>query len=162
MGGTYTHRVDVRYLEVDRQGVVFNMWYLAYFDDAMSGLLAHGGVPYPQLLAEGYDVMLVHTELDWTAGVGFGDDVRVEVSTERIGTTSFTLGFAVLRGTEVVCRARTVYVAVAVKDYAKREIPTRLRAALAIAEGATTAGAPADAQADGGALQPSGDTLTSS
>ena len=30
----FTHRFDVRYLEADQQGVVFNMWYLAYFDDA--------------------------------------------------------------------------------------------------------------------------------
>jgi acyl-CoA thioester hydrolase len=157
MAEPYVHRVEVRYLEVDRQGVVFNGWYLAYFDDAMSGLLAHGGLPYPELLASGYDVMLVHTELDWTAGVGFGDDVTVEVSTDRIGTTSFTLGFAVRRGAaEVVCRGRTVYVAVAVEDYAKREIPPRLRAALAIAEGAVAGAAP-----DSG-LQPSGETLTSS
>jgi acyl-CoA thioester hydrolase len=156
MAEPYAHRVEVRYLEVDRQGVVFNGWYLAYFDDAMSGLLAHGGVPYPELLAEGYDVMLVHTELDWTAGVGFGDDVTVEVSTERIGTTSFTLGFAVRRGAEVVCRARTVYVVVAVEDYTKREVPSRLRAALALAQGAVAGAAP-----DGG-LQPSGEKLTSS
>ena len=156
MAEPYVHRVEVRYLEVDRQGVVFNGWYLAYFDDAMSGLLAHGGLPYPELLADGYDVMLVHTELDWTAGVGFGDDVTVEVSTERIGTTSFTLAFAVRRSAEVVCRARTVYVVVAVEDYTKREVPSRLRAALAIAEGAVIGAAP-----DGG-LQPSGEKLTSS
>ena len=157
MAEPYVHRVEVRYLEVDRQGVVFNGWYLAYFDDAMSGLLAHGGVPYPELLAEGYDVMLVHTELDWTAGVGFGDDVTVEVSTERIGTTSFTLGFAVRRSAEVVCRARTVYVVVAVEDYTKRDVPSRLRAALALAQGGAVAGAAPD-----GGLQPSGEKLTSS
>ena len=36
--------VSVRYLEVDQQGVVFNMWYLAYFDDAMTAFLAAGVV----------------------------------------------------------------------------------------------------------------------
>lgn len=25
----FSHRVEVRYLEVDRQGVVFHMWHLA-------------------------------------------------------------------------------------------------------------------------------------
>jgi len=152
----YLHRVDVRYLEVDRQGVVFNMWYLAYFDDAMSALLEHGGLPYATLMAEGYDVMLVHTELDWTAGVGFGDDVVVAVSTERIGRTSFTLGFALRRGEEVVCRGRTVYVVVGTDDYGKRDVPAGLRAALAVAEPS-----PGDEPA-AGELQSSGDSLTSS
>jgi acyl-CoA thioester hydrolase len=132
MGGTYTHRVDVRYLEVDRQGVVFNMWYLAYFDDALAGFLGHGGLSYPDLMASGYDVMLVHTELDWSGGVGFGDDVEVEVSPRRVGGTSFTLGFTVRRGDEVVCRASTVYVVVAMDGSGKREIPAPLRAVLVV------------------------------
>jgi len=127
MGGTYTHRVDVRYLEVDRQGVVFNMWYLAYFDDALSGYLAAGGLAYADLMASGHDVMLVHTELDWTGGVGFGDDVAVEVTPQRVGETSFTLGFCVRRDGEVICRANTVYVVVAMDGSGKLPIPAQLR-----------------------------------
>ena len=127
MGGTYTHRVDVRYLEVDRQGVVFHMWYLAYFDDALSGYLGAGGLAYADLMASGYDVMLVRTELDWTGGVGFGDDVVVEVTPQRVGETSFTLGYCVRRDGEVVCRASTVYVVVAMDGSGKRSIPPRLR-----------------------------------
>jgi acyl-CoA thioester hydrolase len=123
----YAHRIDVRYLEVDRQGVVFNMWYLAYFDDAIAGYLAHRGLSYPELMARGYDVMLVHTELDWTGGVGFGDDVTVEVRPEALGRTSFTLEYTVLRSGERVCRARTVYVLVATDGSGKVEIPPALR-----------------------------------
>jgi acyl-CoA thioester hydrolase len=33
----YTFPVVVPYYQVDQQGVVFNMWYLAWFDEAMSG-----------------------------------------------------------------------------------------------------------------------------
>ena len=36
---TFTYRHTVRYLEVDAQNVVFNSWYLAWFDDAMSAFL---------------------------------------------------------------------------------------------------------------------------
>jgi acyl-CoA thioester hydrolase len=123
----YRHRIDVRYLEVDRQGVVFNMWYLAYFDDAIAGYLDHRGLSYPELMSQGYDVMLVHTELDWTGGVGFGDQVAIEVRPESIGRTSFTLGYTVLRAEQQVCQARTVYVLVAVDGSGKVEIPDRLR-----------------------------------
>ena len=75
----FVHPVTVRYLEVDRQGVVFNMWYLAYLDDAMTAFLAEGGLPYGDMLAAGYDVQVVHTELDWHGPLGFGDPAEVRV-----------------------------------------------------------------------------------
>ena len=86
MSEVFVYPVNVRYLEVDAQGVVFNSWYLAWFDDAMTAFLLHGGLPYRTMLDAGYDVQLVRTEIDWLSGVGFGDEVEVAVSTARIGT----------------------------------------------------------------------------
>jgi acyl-CoA thioester hydrolase len=127
----FTHRVDVRYLEVDQQGVVFNMWYLAYLDDAMTAFLAAGGLPYTVMLDAGFDVALVHTELDWTSGARFGDRVDVAVEVAATGRTSFTLAFAVHAADAPVCTARTVYVCVATDGSGKRELPESLAAALA-------------------------------
>ena len=130
MTDLFTHSVDVRFLEVDQQGVVFNMWYLAYFDDAMTAFLEHGGLPYEDMLAAGYDVQLVHASVDWRGGVGWRDDVRIAVSLARAGRTSFTLDFQVLRaGTDVV-DGRIVYVVVASDGGGKVEIPPLLRDAL--------------------------------
>jgi acyl-CoA thioester hydrolase len=126
----YEYAFSPRYLEVDQQGVVFNMWYLGYFDDAMAAFLAHLGHPYPQLLVDGDDVMLVRSELDWTSGVRFGDAAAVGVSVEAIGTTSFSLRFEVRRGAEVTCRARTVYVMIGTDGSGKRPIPSAVRTAL--------------------------------
>lgn len=120
----------VRYYEVDQQGVVFNMWYLGYLDEAVTAWFAHLGLPYAQMMSEGLDFMLVHTELDWTAGVGFGDAAEVEVALAAVGRTSFTVDFAVLRARERVCTARTVYVMVATDGSGKRPVPDGLRALL--------------------------------
>ncbi|MBA2576793.1 MAG: acyl-CoA thioesterase [Euzebyaceae bacterium] len=130
MDDVFRHPVPVRYLEVDQQGVVFNMWYLAYFDDALTGFLAAGGLPYTDLLAAGYDVQLVHTEIDWRGGVGWTDRVEVAVSLVHAGRTSFTLDFQVLRDGSSVVDGRTVYVVVAADGSGKREIPTLLRRSL--------------------------------
>ncbi|MBN9097027.1 MULTISPECIES: thioesterase family protein [unclassified Pseudonocardia] len=127
---TFLHPVHVRYLEVDGQGVVFNAWYLAWFDDAMTAFLLHGGLPYRTMLDAGYDVQLVRTEIDWKAGVGFGDEVEVAVSTARIGRTSFALDFEVRRGAQVTCAGRTFYVVIATDGSGKREIPPLIAAAL--------------------------------
>lgn len=128
--GVFRHPVSPRYLEVDRQGVVFNMWYLAYFDDAMTGYLAAGGFPYDRLLAADLDVMVVHTELDWTGGLRFGEPGEVAVQTAAVGRTSFTLQFTVRTADGTRCRGRTSYVVVAADGSGKRPIPDGLRTAL--------------------------------
>jgi acyl-CoA thioester hydrolase len=123
----YVHPIAVRYLEVDQQGVVFNAWYLAYFDDALTGFLADRGVPYTLLIEVGCDVQLVHTELDWSGSLGFGDTAGVAVRTAKVGTTSFTLAFDVVRDGMTVCSASTVYVVIGLDGSGKREIPPVLR-----------------------------------
>jgi acyl-CoA thioester hydrolase len=126
----FEYPVRVQFFEVDLQGVVFNMWYLAWFDTAMSAFLAKLGFPYDETKRDGWDVQLVHTEVDWRGGARFGDDVVVEVATDRIGTTSLTLGYRVLRGDELLVSAKTVYVVVGIDGSGKRPVPDDLRAAL--------------------------------
>jgi acyl-CoA thioester hydrolase len=127
---TTTYRHPVRYFEVDQQGVVFNMWYLGYFDEAMTAHLDEGGLAYPDMLAGGYDVQLVHTEIDWKAPLRWRQDAVVEVSLRRMGTTSFELAFAVTAGDVEVAAGRTTYVVVATDGSGKLPIPERLRSAL--------------------------------
>ena len=119
-----------RYAEVDQQGVVFNGHYLTWFDEACTGFLDHLGVTYPGLIATGHDVQVVHSEIDYLASVRWRDAVRVAVQCERIGSTSFTLGFTVLRHNpdteeQAAVRGHNVYVVVSTDDWAKRLIPAR-------------------------------------
>jgi acyl-CoA thioester hydrolase len=131
MSDVFTFPVTVRYLEVDAQGVVFNAWYLAYFDEAMSAFLTARGLPYQKMVEAGYDVQLVRSEIDWKSGLRWQDAVEVAVSTARIGRTSFALDFEVRRdGHEVTCSGRTVYVLIAADGSGKREIPELIAGAL--------------------------------
>jgi acyl-CoA thioester hydrolase len=128
----------VRYMEVDAQGVVFNAWYLAFFDEAMTAFLAARGASYATLAAAGVDVQLVHVEVDWTAGLRYADDFTVAVSTARVGRTSFALDFQARRDGEATCSARIVYVVMAIDGSGKlaaggpgkRPVPALLAAAL--------------------------------
>jgi len=131
VGELFSHPVSVRYLEVDAQGVVFNSWYLAYFDDAMTAFLKAGGLPYRTMVEAGYDVQLVRSEIDWRSGVRWQDTIEVVVATARIGRTSFALDFEVRRdGSEVTCTGRTVYVVIATDGSGKRAIPALIADAL--------------------------------
>jgi acyl-CoA thioester hydrolase len=117
-------------MEVDAQGVVFNGWYLTYFDEAMAAFIGARGAGYPELIAEGYDTQLVHAEVDWKAGLRWQDDFTVAVSTARVGATSFALDFEARRAGEVTCAARIVYVVVGTDGSGKRAVPPVLAAAL--------------------------------
>ena len=120
---TTIYRHQVRYLEADQQGVVFNMWYLGYFDEAMAAFLSEGGLEYPDMLASGYDVQLVHTEIDWRGSLRWPDPAEVEVRLAEARRTSFTLAFEV----------RTSGAVVATDGSGKRPIPAFLRDALGAA-----------------------------
>jgi acyl-CoA thioester hydrolase len=125
-----------RYAEVDQQGVVFNGHYLTWFDEACTGFLDHVGVTYPGLIDSGHDIQVVHSEIDFVAPVRWRDAVRVAVQCQRIGSTSFTLEFNVLRqnaevAEQTAVRGHNVYVVVSTEDWVKREVPGLLREALA-------------------------------
>jgi len=122
--------IPVSYFQYDQQGVVFNMWYFGWFDDAMTQFLGDVGYPYTAMNADGLDVQLVHTEADWRDAVRYGEQVKVQVSTERVGSTSFILNFAVQVGDEVRSTGRTVYVVVSTDGSGKQPVPDRLRAGL--------------------------------
>ena len=126
----FTMPVAVRYLEVDAQGVVFNAWYLAWFDEALAAFLAHGDLPYGSMTAAGFDVQLVRSEIDWKAALRYPDEAVVAVSTARLGRTSFAVDFEVRRDGEVTCAGRTVYVVIASDGSGKQPIPARLSEAL--------------------------------
>ncbi|MBP2371127.1 acyl-CoA thioesterase [Pseudonocardia parietis] len=130
----------VPYHEVDAQGVVFNAWYLAWFDEAMTEFLESRSLTYRAMLDAGYDVQLVRAELDWHAGVGWGEDVVVAVSTARIGRTGFALDFQVRAlddaGNRIVtCDCRNGYLVVAADGGGEREVPPLIRNALTPVDG---------------------------
>jgi len=119
-----------RYYEVDQQGVVFNSWYLTWFDEAMTSFLAHGGLDTAAMAAGGMDFQLVRSEIDWRAGVRWGEAVEVVVRPGRIGSTSFDVHYAVRRAGTEICSARIVYVSVARDGSGKTPVPELLRAVL--------------------------------
>ncbi len=126
----FSHPVSIRYFEVDQQGVVFNMWYLAYLDDAMTAFLSHGGLPYSQMTEQGFDVQVVHTELDWRGSLTWDSPAQVVVALARLGRTSFDLQFEVRASGTTVATASTVYVSIRTDGSGACKLPDLLVGAL--------------------------------
>ena len=131
----YSLPIVPRFAEIDQQNVVFNAHYLTWFDEALTGYFDHLDSSYPDLMSAGLDMQLVHSEIDYAAPVRWRDAVRVAVVCERVATTSFTIGFSVLRrrddSAEILAVAgRNVYVVVSTDDWTKRPVPEKLRKVL--------------------------------
>ncbi|NUW40866.1 acyl-CoA thioesterase [Nonomuraea rhodomycinica] len=119
-----------RFYEIDGQGVMFNMWYLAYVDEAVTGFFVHRGLPYSRWPDLGFDVRVAHAELDWKEGIEGGERSEVLISTARVGGRSFTLDFAFRRDGRLTCTGCVVYVTVSTGDSAVIPLPSSLIEAL--------------------------------
>jgi len=96
-GDVFRYPLDVRFFEVDSLGVVFNMWYLGWCDEAMSAFMESIGYGYATLRAAGMDAVLRKAELEWLRSLQAFQHAEVEVRVDRVGTTSFQLGFSIER-----------------------------------------------------------------
>jgi acyl-CoA thioester hydrolase len=103
----------VRYVECDQQGVVFNAHYLTWADEASTAWWASLGLPWDELTARGVEPLVKASALEWSSSARWGDTVTVDAATERVGSTSVTVGFTVRVAERVCCVVRTTYVATA-------------------------------------------------
>jgi acyl-CoA thioester hydrolase len=96
----FRHQLRVRYNECDPQGVVFNAHYLTYFDTAMTELWRETLGPYSDMLESGTDMVVGEARARFHAPATFDDELRIEVTVTRLGTTGMTTALLVRRRTE--------------------------------------------------------------
>ena len=137
----FRYPVDVRFFEVDSLGVVFNMWYLGWCDEAMSAFMKSIGYGYATLRAQGFDAVLRNAQIEWADSLEAFQHAEIAVLVDHVGTTSFRLRYDIDRvdidRVEASGHARTrcaqvaiTYVCVAVDGRSKVSIPRDLREAL--------------------------------
>jgi acyl-CoA thioester hydrolase len=81
---------DVRYGEVDLQGVVFNAHYLAYCDHVSDTWFRSIGFDPERL---GWDFMVKAASIVWHRSLVLGDRFEVEARLASRGRTSFVVSF---------------------------------------------------------------------
>ena len=126
------YALRVRYAECDPQGVVFNSRYLEYFDVALTELWREAFGNYGDVMEElGVDLVVAEATIRYRASLRFDDEFELVATVQRLGTTSTTIAIAVVRHGEVVAEGELRHVFVARGTAEKREIPGRMRDALA-------------------------------
>jgi acyl-CoA thioester hydrolase len=127
----FRHRLRVRYNECDAQSAVFNANYLLYFDVAITEMWRDAFGSYEEALRQwGLDLVVAEANVRFLRPARFDDELDIDVTTEKIGTTSLTLRFDVRRGPDEIALGLSRYVFVDLDGGAKAAIPDDVRAIL--------------------------------
>jgi acyl-CoA thioester hydrolase len=128
--GDFEHPLRVRYGECDPQGIVFNANYLMYFDVVFTELWRAALGPWDELKDAGVDLVVANANIDFRASARFDDKLVLRARIARLGTSSITTEFDVLRDGALLVCGRLRHVCVSSPDLRKTDLPEWVRAGL--------------------------------
>ena len=125
----YTGKIQVRFGDVDRAGIVYYPRIFDYFHQVFESFFEERvKIPYPEVIQKmrtGFPA--VHYEVDFLSPLKYGDRLPVRFSVARIGRTSITFRYEIRRGAKPLVRALGTTVCVDMRNFRPMPIPARLR-----------------------------------
>src|SRR4051812_46330581 len=128
---TFSHRLRVRWAEVDKQDIVFNGHYLTYFDVAVTEYWRAIGLPYPQTTAQsGTELYTVKATVEYRSPARYDDWLDIDLRCTRLGRSSLTLALRIRRVHDDLADGELVYVNADPVMRRSAPLPATLRAAI--------------------------------
>jgi acyl-CoA thioester hydrolase len=121
----------VRYHECDAQKIVFNAWYLAYADMALTEAARALFGSYDALVAQGADVVVAEANVRYLGSAGFDDELMIDVWTQHLGNTAMVLQFDITKDGALISRVTNRYVWVDTHSLKPQAPPSEVREAFA-------------------------------
>jgi len=134
VGEPLAHKLRVRYGECDPQGVVFNAHFLAYFDVGITELFRAAFGSYKAMVDRGVEFVVAEAALRYYRPARFDEELTLEVTITRLGTTSMTSSYRVLRDDDLLVGGTLRHVLMTLVERvpdAKTTIPDWMRQRLA-------------------------------
>lgn len=127
----------IRFSDCDAQGIVYNPNYLVYWDDAFTDYMDGIGCSWDFMVANGDDVVLARTEIDYRHSARMGQVVSTTARVVGIGRSSITFEYRTtdLDTGELVVEGRQVQVIVEHATMRPKKVPGYLREMIARQEG---------------------------
>jgi YbgC/YbaW family acyl-CoA thioester hydrolase len=122
----------VRFQDVDAAGTIYYSRVFDYFGDVYLDLLLSLGLDVPGMLARRELASpLIHAEADYLAPLRFGDQVGVEVALARVGRTSASFAYRIVKDDGVTAViGQTTHVWVDGETFRPVDVPEALRSRL--------------------------------
>jgi YbgC/YbaW family acyl-CoA thioester hydrolase len=107
----FSHRMRVRWVEVDMQKIVFNGHYLMYFDTAVTDYWRNLAMPYADTMHQlGGDLFVKKASVEYHASAEMDDYLDVCMRCARVGNSSMIFAGAIFRGDALLITSELVYV----------------------------------------------------
>ncbi len=121
----------VRWADTDASGRIHFTAIFRWFEYAEQEFLRSRGLTLNDFLDARINIPRVHVEANYRAALEYDDAVEVRVSVERVGQSSATLAFAVVRADgELSGDGRVTWCAVDLDTESPCPLPEKLREAL--------------------------------
>jgi YbgC/YbaW family acyl-CoA thioester hydrolase len=123
-----THRLRVRWAEVDMQKIVFNGHYLLYFDTAMADYWRALAIPYEAAMHQlGGDLFVKKAALEYHASARYDDVLDVGLKCTRLGNSSIAFTGGIFQGDKLLVGCELIYVYADPSTQTSRPVPQALR-----------------------------------
>jgi YbgC/YbaW family acyl-CoA thioester hydrolase len=127
----FSHRLRVRWVEVDMQKIVFNAHYLMYFDTAMGDYWRALALPYEAAMEQlGGDMYVKKASVEYHASARYDDQLEVCLRCARIGTSSLVFEGAIFCADALLVTCELIYVFANPATQMSQPVPDVLRGIL--------------------------------
>ena len=127
----FSHKLRVRWAEVDMQKIVFNAHYLMYCDTAITDYWRTLALPYEEAMAKfGGDLFVKKASLEYHGSARCDDQIEIALKCSRLGSSSMGFTGAIFRSDELLVTADIVYVFADAASRRPRAVPEGLRKVL--------------------------------
>lgn len=123
---------QVRFEETDQQGIVFYGNYVTFQDETFNAFVREIGYDYETIADRGWDIHVVHTELNYRAPAHFEDVLVNSLRADAIRESSIDFEYAVRRkeDDEVLAEGELTHVAVDHETGKPTKVPDEFRDAV--------------------------------
>ena len=123
----------VRWADTDASGRIHFTAMFRWFEYAEQEYLRSRGLTLNDFMDERINIPRVHVEANYRAALKYDDGVEVHVNVERVGQTSATLAFTVVREDDRLAGdGRVTWCAIDLETERPCPLPERLREALEV------------------------------
>ncbi len=129
MSPPFVHRLRVRYVECDMQGIVFNAHYYTWMDIAHTELWREAMGPLAELSNLGVDFVVAESSARFRAPARFDQDIDVAVRVEALTSSSMTTQHTFSHDGRLLAEGRIRHACVDAQTWAKTPWPDQVQSA---------------------------------
>lgn len=127
----FIHHTKVRMNDTDTAGVLFFANQFRFVHDAFEEYAESLGLGFAKVLKEKpYLFVIRHAEAEYLLPLGVGDDIKVELSIERVGESSFSVSYRLFSQEQLIGTAKTTHVTLDKASRKKIRLPDEIRSLL--------------------------------